>query len=395
MPGAGAETDAAPLDHLRKAEHQIVWLRWIGIVGWALILWRGGVMADAGWAWAVYAGGVAYTAFAHWRVAGNRPILSSARITTVGDPLLVTLMCIFTGGLASVFFPFYYFTVLAAVFRFGVREALGLLVLTCGLTVLLYVAAPGPAPTPADLLIGLFYLGFSAALGIMLARWAQENLDLAEDRARALGIARDRAKGLAQRLIEAQEGERRRAAADIHDRMSGHLFALRQGADRLRDADLSAAVAALSVDVRTVMNELHPTVLDDLGFAVALEEYVAAQREVAPFTISLTLDPDLRDWRSRADTMLFRILQEALLNIRKHAGATHVEVSFRDAGRGRARLEIVDNGSGFDASRSAPGHLGLLTMRERAEALGGTLEVRAEPGRGTRLAIAVPEGDKS
>ncbi len=390
-----AKTDRTALDHLRKAEHQIVWLRWIGIVGWALILWRGDAMADAGWAWAVYAGGLAYTGFAHWRVAGDRPILSSARITTVGDPLLVTVMCIFTGGLSSVFFPFYYFTLLAAVFRFGVRETLGLLVLTSALTVLLYVAAPGPSPTPADLLIVLFYLGFSAALGIMLARWAQENIDLAESRARALGIARDRAKGLARRLIQAEEEERRRAAADIHDRMSGHLFALRQGADRVRDGGLSAAVAALSSDVRTLMNEMHPTVLDDLGFSVAVEEYVAAQREHAPFAISLDLDRTLRNWHCRSDAMLFRILQEALLNVRKHAGAKNVSISFRSDGPGAARLEIADDGAGFDPQSPAPGHFGVLTMRERAGALGGSLEVLSRPGQGARLVVCVPGGEKT
>ncbi|MEX1154647.1 sensor histidine kinase [Parvibaculum sp.] len=389
------ERDIAVVDHLRKAEYQILWLRWIGIVGWALILWRGGAMADAGWAWAVYAGGVAYTGFAHWRVAGDRPILSSARITTVGDPLLVTLMCIFTGGLASVFFPFYYFTLLAAVFRFGVRETLGLLALTYALAVLLYVAAPGPSPTPADLLIGLFYLGFSAALGIMLARWAQENLDLARDKARALGIARDRAKELARRLIQTEEDERRRAAADIHDRMSGHLFALRQGADRAHDAGLSAAVAALSSDVRTLMNEMHPTVLDDLGFLVAVEEYVAGQRDQVPFSISLDLDPALRNWHCRSDAMLFRILQEALLNVRKHAGAGNVSISFRRDGANAARLEIADDGAGFDPQSPAPGHFGVLTMRERAGALGGSLEVLSRPGQGARLVVRVPGGEKA
>ena len=228
----------------------------------------------------------------------------------------------------------------------------------------------------------------------MLARWAQENLDLAQDRARALGIARDRARGLLRRLIHAQEEERRLAAADIHDRMSGHLFALRQGADRARDAELSTAVAALSSDVRSLMNELHPTVLDDLGFSVAVEEYVAAQRDQVPFAIALDLDPALRNWHCRSDAMLFRILQEALLNIRKHAGARNVSISFRPAGAAAARLEIADDGTGFDPKRPAPGHFGLLTMRERAEALGGELEVVSGPGRGSRLILRVPEGEK-
>lgn len=101
-------------------------------------------------------------------------------------PVLVTLICLVTGGPASPFFPFYYFTLLAAAFRFGWRETLGLLVLNSGLTVFLYLVAPGVPADMSVLIIGIFHLSFSAALGVLLARWAQENLDLALDRARAL-----------------------------------------------------------------------------------------------------------------------------------------------------------------------------------------------------------------
>ena len=385
-------SEQVSLIHLRKAEREIVWLRWLGMVGWAFILWRGDA-ADALWAWAIYAGGVAYTAFAHWRIVSASSVLSSARITTIGDPVLVTLMCFVTGGIASPFFPFYYFTLLAAAFRFGWRETVGLLVLNTGLTALLHLLAPGLRSGFAELAIGVFYLAFSTLLGIMLARWAQENLDLAADRARALSIARDRARALLRRLIRTQEEERKLMAGDLHDRMSGHLFALRQGADRAHDAEMSAVVDSLSRYVRAMMNELHPTVLDELGFCVAIEEYVSLQRETAPFLLNLVIDPELKNWRSAADAMLFRILQEALLNIRKHAGARHVSVSFEHAEGNAARLRIVDDGCGFDPRVPRPGHFGLLTMRERAEALGGTLEVSSVPGQGSALTVTVPRGE--
>lgn len=394
-PPADSVLEQVSLGHLRKAEREIVWLRWLGIAGWAFIVWRGGAATDAGWAWIVYGGGVAYTAFAHWRIAGAGSILSSARITTIGDPVLVTLMCLVTGGPASPFFPFYYFTLLAAAFRFGWRATLGLLALNSALTILLYLVAPGSGASLSMLLIGIFHLSFSAALGVLLARWAQENLDFALDRARALRFARDRARVLLQRLIRTQEDERRLIAGDLHDRMSGHLFALRQGADRTGDREMSAAVDSLSSDVRTLMNELHPTVLDDLGFCVALEEFVAAQRETAPFAISLDIESRLREWRSAADAMLFRILQEALLNIRKHAAARNVAVSFEQGADGAARLRIADDGAGFDPRGVQPGHFGLLTMRERAEALGGMLEVSSAPGQGAVLVVTVPGGTPS
>ncbi len=105
------------------------------------------------------------------------------------------------------FLPFYYFTLLAAAFRFGWHETLGLLVLTIFLAVFLYLVAPVESPGLSALAIGIFYLAFSAALGVLLARWAQENLDLALDRARALSFARDRARSLLRRLIRTQEEE--------------------------------------------------------------------------------------------------------------------------------------------------------------------------------------------
>lgn len=386
-PAADAKLGHAILGHLRKAEREIVWLRWLGMVGWAFILWRG-TAADISWPWLVYAGGLAYTAFAHWRVASTGSILSSARITTIGDPILVTLMCYVTGGLSSPFFPFYYFTLLAAAFRFGWRETLGLLALTSLLSAFLYLVVP--RQDLSALVIGIFYLAFSAALGVLLARWAQENLDLAMDRARALSFARDRARALLRRLIRTQEEERRLIAGDLHDRMSGHLFALRQGADRTGDTAMSEAVDGLSRDIRALMNELHPTVLDELGIAVAVEEYVAAQRETAPFAISLDIAPELRHWRSSADAMLFRIVQEALLNIRKHASASHVSITLDPEPGDGARLRIADDGCGFDPGIARPGHFGLLTMRERAEALGGTLAVSSAPAQGTALAVSVP-----
>ncbi|MBO6634918.1 sensor histidine kinase [Parvibaculum sp.] len=388
-PAADTTLERAVLGHLRKAEREIVWLRWLGMIGWAFILWRGPA-ADVSWPWLVYAGGLAYTAFAHWRIAGTGSVLSIARMTTVGDPVLVTLMCIVTGGLSSPFFPFYYFTLLAAAFRFGWRETLGLLVLTIFLSVFLYLVAPVESPGLSALAIGIFYLAFSAALGVLLARWAQENLDLALDRARALSFARDRARSLLRRLIRTQEEERRLIAGDLHDRMSGHLFALRQGADRAQDRALSDTVDGISRDIRALMNELHPTVLDDLGIAVAMEEYVAAQRESAPFKISLDIAPELRHWRSSTDAMLFRILQEALLNIRKHARASQVSIALTPEPGGGARLRIEDDGCGFDPALARPGHFGLLTMRERAEALGGTLAVSSAPAQGTALVVTLP-----
>lgn len=400
-------TDEQALDiqaHLLRAEGQIAWLRWIGMVGWLYILLGTGNLP--GWpVWLVYGGGLIFTLAAHLRVRHGLAIGSSARITTIGDPLLTTAMCFVTGGLASVFFPFYYFTLLAAAFRYGAREATAVLAFNVLLTGLLYLAVPG-----ADLnglAVAIFYLVFSTLLGVLLANWAEENLAVANERSRALQHARDRARMLLQRLINSQEDERKRIASDIHDHMSGHLFALRQNVDRIRDdaqtfrhlhqplEQLDTEVRDTSAEVRRLMNELRPTVLDELGLAPAIEEYLAEQREALPFEVTFEIDPAVRSWRGRGVMAVFRIIQEGLLNIRKHACASRVSISVtRHRGhRGNdVVLRVNDDGMGFDPSMNPRlGHLGLLTMRERAEAVGGHLDIASTPGRGTVLTATIPE----
>jgi signal transduction histidine kinase len=251
------------------------------------------------------------------------------------------------------------------------------------------------------LVLSLYYLGFAGALGAMLAGWARDNLDVALARSASLEQERDRSNALLRRLIRAGEEERKRLAEELHDRMGPSLFYLqravedcmqRAASDPRGVGELQALgrrVDACSADVRSLMNELRPTVLDHFGLSEALAEYLTAQVGTAPFAIEARLDARLRTWASRQDAMLFRLVQEALFNVRKHARARRVEVSIAPCGDGVA-LDIVDDGCGFDPERVPAGHLGLLTMRERAESAGGTLEVRSAPGHGTAIRVLVP-----
>jgi signal transduction histidine kinase len=247
----------------------------------------------------------------------------------------------------------------------------------------------GPTQPIGDLLVALFHLAFSAALGAMLAGWAEENLVLALDRS-------ERARAVTRQLIRNQEQERRALAGELHDRMSGHLFALRQGVDALpvdSDIALGRAVSACSDDVRAMMNELHPTVLDDLGFCTALEEYVDGVRSAVPFRIALVIETAARLWSSPDQTLLFRIVQEAVLNARKHADASEVEIRFDSTDDGY-RLCVRDNGTGLgenvDNGEPQRGHFGLSTMRERAESLGASLRIQRAQPRGTVVRIDLP-----
>jgi len=186
--------------------------------------------------------------------------------------------------------------------------------------------------------------------------------------------------------------------------MGGRLFTLQQGIDGCRSdpglesatqtllASMAEEAKACASDVRTLMNELRPTVLDDLGLAETLAEYVATLADVVPLRASVHIDPELRDWRSEQDTMLFRVVQEAVLNVRKHAQASHLDISLSREGASVV-LRVGDDGVGFDPARVPAGHYGLLTMRERAETLaGGALQVESKPGSGTVVTVRVPWG---
>ncbi|MEQ9143994.1 MAG: sensor histidine kinase [Parvibaculaceae bacterium] len=391
--------------HLKQAEQEIAWLRWFGMAVWALILLTLDRATDPVGAWAVYAGGFAYAVWAHWRIGRTASIDLSARLTTVGDPVLAALMCAMTGGIGSLFYPFFYFTLLATAFRFGVRAAVSVLGLNAALTILLYWLIPTDGLGLVDLSVSLLYLVFSALLGMMMARWAQANLDLAQSRERAFRAARDKARSLSQRLVRAQEDERRTVAGDLHDRLGHHLFVLHQGLSVLaasRDLDEDARTRLVELeqeakncsnDVRLMMNELRPTVLDDFGFCEAVRDYVARAGSDLPFRLRLHLDDKAEPEDPEARAMLFRIVQECLLNVRKHADATEVEISLTtSAGKGTT-LAVRDNGKGVDPDMAQPGHLGLLTMRERAEALGGSLDISSRVGGGTIVSVRLPSGD--
>ncbi|MDO8290284.1 MAG: sensor histidine kinase [Parvibaculum sp.] len=394
------------LAHLRQAEREVAWLRWLGIVAWVLILlWRD-MTSDVGNAWAVLGGGLIYTAWSHWRIDRAGSIRAAARLTSVGDPILAALMCAMTGGIGSLFYPFFYFTLLATVFRLGGRDVVLILALNAALSVVLFFFASAPDIRLTDLTIAIFYLVFATLLGVMLARWARKNLSLATSREKAFRLARDRTRLLLRRLIGAQEEERRLVAGDLHDRLGHQLFVLQQGLGSLADHDklpddlklrlksLGNEAQACANDVRLMMNDLRPTVLDDFGFCEAVREYVARMSVNVPFDLTLKIDDTVEFDERAAEAMLFRIVQESLINIRKHAKATRVVISLAPpvyAGGG-AVLTISDDGEGFDPHKTEPGHLGLLTMRERAEALGGTFEISTISGEGTTVTVTLPEG---
>jgi len=389
------------LEHLHRAELLLVKLRAFGMTSWLAIVLHAERTAPAGRIYAVLAAGFVYTALTYLHVRRGRAVRAGAIATTVCDALLVTAVCLWTGGITSDFYPYFYLTSIAVSIRFGAGPAFAMCAVNSLLSVALFALAPVGAVTATTgaLALRVFYLLFAALLGSALSREARENLDAARS-------ARDRARELLRRLIHAEEEERKRVAGELHDRMGARFFELSYGIDRARAAigdaqpQATQALARLGADaracgdeIRELMNELRPTVLDDFGVSEALREYGVLLQSLGELRVRLAIDPAANAARADVNLALFRIAQEAVLNARKHAEATELDISLtRDPAADRIVLSVRDDGCGFDARLPTRGRLGLLTMRERAEACGGSLELDSAPGRGTRMRAVLPAG---
>ncbi|HJY82341.1 MAG TPA: GAF domain-containing sensor histidine kinase [Candidatus Binatia bacterium] len=213
--------------------------------------------------------------------------------------------------------------------------------------------------------------------------------------------------GLLHALINAQEQERKGLVEEWHDRLGTKLFDMLQGfrscytlimqrvpEGRERFEQLAADIDAMAALVRGFTNELHPSVLDDFGFVAALREYVAGLREQEPFHVTVQAEEVDHQLSSEAHLTLFRIIQEALRNIRQHAQASNVQIAFVQEHSG-VSLMIKDDGKGFNPEQPSQGHFGLLYMRERAEACGGTFRVVSARGQGTEVRVNFPSGGRA
>lgn len=206
-------------------------------------------------------------------------------------------------------------------------------------------------------------------------------------------------------VIAAQEDERKRIARELHDSTSQSLTSLLIGLRTLADRDGTPEVRLQVEELRGVvghtLEELHalarqlrPSVLDDLGLAEAITRYVADCRARAGLEIDLALIGLAgRRLPPEVETAVYRIVQEALTNVIRHAGASTASVCV-ERRPSAVRAIIEDDGCGFDPAAIPPdGHLGVHGIRERAELLGGTLTIESAPGHGTSLFVELPLAD--
>jgi signal transduction histidine kinase len=244
-------------------------------------------------------------------------------------------------------------------------------------------------------------IGFITISSPKPAQFKQRHVDLAMAYAAQVSVAFENADLVRQAQSVAAIEERQRLARELHDSVSQALYGIALGARTARtqldrdpaaarepvDYVLSLAEAGLA-EMRALIFELRPESLEKEGLVAALEKQVAATRARYGFTVTAALgdEPDLSPAAREA---FYRVAQEALHNIVKHARPTEVDVRLASDGGG-VELRVRDNGVGFDPAGEFAGHLGLESMRERAARVGAVLSIDSSPGGGTTVALRVP-----
>jgi PAS domain S-box-containing protein len=214
------------------------------------------------------------------------------------------------------------------------------------------------------------------------------------------GAAEERARGLLSKVVKDQEDERLRIARDLHDHLGQQLTALKLKLEALsapeRDDEqsrqmrqLKEMVNQIDADLDFLVWELRPARLAELGLTATLENFVSDWS--SHFSVPVERHIGKSDLWPEAEICLYRIAQEALNNIGKHSGASQVLVLLEKVD-GSVRMVIEDNGKGFHADQVAQRDrgLGLIGMRERAELVGGKLEIESVPNIGTTIYVSVP-----
>jgi len=208
-------------------------------------------------------------------------------------------------------------------------------------------------------------------------------------------------QALTRRLLSLQEDERRALSRELHDDIGQSITAIKLSAHAVLDEDdpvrrhedLTAIIEMADETIHKLRNLarlLRPPQLDALGLEAALRGHANGVFRNAPENITLDLDiqPLPRRPAPEIEQVCFRIAQESLTNALRHAHADRIALTLSDHDGQRLRLLVADNGDGFDPAKTQ--NLGLVIMRERAQSVGGELEIDTAPGTGTRISVCLP-----
>jgi len=212
---------------------------------------------------------------------------------------------------------------------------------------------------------------------------------------------------LSHQILFAQEEERKRISRELHDEVTGTLTGIKLELNALEakaagNQDVKEKIARTQQRVQEAVETIHrfarelrPATLDDLGLIPALHSFCKALSKETGLQIQLSAFRAVEELDDARKTALYRITQEALGNVAKHAQAAKVSVTLSHQGA-EVRLSIEDDGKGFQPARhlgtKTPRRLGLLGMRERAEMVGGSFTVTSAPGSGTSIVTVIPSG---
>lgn len=240
--------------------------------------------------------------------------------------------------------------------------------------------------------------------GILLS-WLVEKLRSATDEIRA---SREELRKLTEYQQTLRESEQKRIALEIHDELGGALTGLKMDAhfisrsiqdmnddgrrgEILKDLDdLSGRIDSTIGTVRRIASELRPSILDDFGLVAASEWQAREFQRASEIKCSFTSDVDELDLGSDSNTAVFRILQEALTNVARHASANSVSVALSRL-PDEITMTIADNGKGISLANKSDGRsLGLLGMRERSRLIGAHLDILNRPSGGTMVELRIP-----
>lgn len=225
-----------------------------------------------------------------------------------------------------------------------------------------------------------------------------------EDHVALLAKQRVELESLAGKLIEAQEQERRRIARELHDDFNQRLAALSVELETIEQAVAAPAVpivqqlaairgqvGRLSDDLHDMAYRLHPSLLEHVGLELAVRDHIDGFSQRTGLPVQCVAHDLPKHLTSEVATNLFRVMQESLQNVFKHAKATEVSVTLSGSSKGLG-LSVRDNGKGFDFSNKSAHMkgLGLLSMQERMRLLGGFLRIHSSPNEGTKVCAWVP-----
>jgi signal transduction histidine kinase len=344
------------------------------------------------------------------------PVMRSSYFTSITDAIFITLWLYATGGIASPFYVLLYVSIIAIAFRYNARETISAAAMYAVSYLVLLALLGQWAGHQSDIAIRIGYIFLVAAIGALFARETVQQTRakfelrhlthrLEQEIAERMRITTELAEAQ-QRLSEGREAERLHLAQELHDGPVQDLYGVRfqlgelveslDGASIIRVgvAELQISIQHVISTLRNICGELRPPALAPFGLEVALRSHAGHFQKTHPdFAVTLDLSPDGLDLPEHVRLTLFRIYQQALNNVVRHAQARAVLVQLAvDAEQ--IVLTIQDDGCGFVVPLSwlefaRQGHLGLLGAAERAEAIGGELEIVSAAGEGTIVRVVV------